>query len=94
MDNMKKYIVLALSAALFGMTSCTEDQMDKVNVNNENPPASLVSANLQITDAIMSTAFTTVSGGTTEPTSDSGIIALAVVASLAAAGAVIIKKSR
>lgn len=39
-------------------------------------------------------AFTTVSGGTTEPTSDSGIIALAVVASLAAAGAVIIKKSR
>jgi len=59
---MKKYIVLALSAALFGMTSCTEDQMDKVNVNNENPPASLVSANLQITDAIMSTAFTTVSG--------------------------------
>ena len=30
---MKKYIVLALSAALFGMTSCTEDQMDKVNVN-------------------------------------------------------------
>lgn len=62
MDNMKKYIVLALSAALFGMTSCTEDQMDKVNVNNENPPASLVSANLQITDAIMSTAFTTVSG--------------------------------
>ena len=41
-------------------------------------------------------AYTTVSGGkpTTEPTSDSGIIALAVVASLAAAGAVIIKKSR
>ena len=38
-------------------------------------------------------AYTTVSG-TTEPTSDSGIIALAVVASLAAAGAVIIKKSR
>lgn len=40
-------------------------------------------------------AYTTVSGGKpTEPTSDSGIIALAVVASLAAAGAVIIKKSR
>lgn len=33
-------------------------------------------------------------GGKTEPTSDSGILALAVVASLAAAGAVIIKKSR
>ena len=33
-------------------------------------------------------------GGKTEPTSDSGIIALAVVASLAAAGAVVIKKSR
>lgn len=46
-------------------------------------------------------AYTTVSGGKpttpddpTEPTSDSGILALAVVASLAAAGVVIIKKSR
>lgn len=36
--------------------------MDKVNVNNANPSASLVCANLQITDAIMSTAFSTVSG--------------------------------
>ena len=36
--------------------------MDKVNVNNANPSASLVCANLQITDAIMSTAFYTVSG--------------------------------
>ena len=34
------------------------------------------------------------SKGGTEPTSDSGIIALAVVASLAAAGAFIVKKSR
>ena len=34
------------------------------------------------------------SKGGTEPTSDSGIIALAVIASLAVAGAVVIKKSR
>ena len=34
------------------------------------------------------------SKGGTEPTSDSGIVALAVVASLAVAGAVVIKKSR
>ena len=34
------------------------------------------------------------SKGSTEPTSDSGIVALAVVASLAVAGAVVIKKSR
>ena len=33
-------------------------------------------------------------GGTTEPTSDSGFIALALIASLAVAGAVVIKKSR
>lgn len=59
---MKKYIVLAMSAAVLGFTSCSEDQMDKVNVNYENPSAMLVSAHLQITDAIMSTAFSTVSG--------------------------------
>ena len=34
------------------------------------------------------------SKGGTEPTSDSGIIALAVVASIAVAGAFIVKKSR
>lgn len=36
--------------------------MDKANKNYENPSAALVSAHLQITDAIMSTAFSTVSG--------------------------------
>lgn len=59
---MKKYILLAMSAVVFGFTSCSEDEMDKVNVNNQNPSSALVSANLQITDAIMSTAFSTVSG--------------------------------
>ena len=35
-----------------------------------------------------------VSDNPTQPTSDSGIIALAVIASVAAAGAIVVKKSR
>ena len=36
--------------------------MDSINKNNENPPSDKVPARLQITDAIMSTGFSTVSG--------------------------------
>ena len=59
---MKKYIFLAMSAAVLGFTSCSDDSMDEANKNYKNPPAELVSAHLQITDAIMATAFATVSG--------------------------------
>lgn len=59
---MNKYIFLALSASILGLSSCSDDKLDAVNVNNSDPSGSLVSANLQISDAIMSTAFTTVSG--------------------------------
>jgi PBP1b-binding outer membrane lipoprotein LpoB len=50
---MKKYIVMAMSVALFGMTSCSEDQLDEVNKNYKYPAANVVPAHLQITDAIM-----------------------------------------
>lgn len=59
---MKKYIVMAMSVALFGMTSCSEDQLDEVNKNYKYPAANVVPAHLQITDAIMATAFHTTSG--------------------------------
>lgn len=55
-----KYIlpVLALSA----MPSCTEDVMDHINTQDHRPGAEIVDGKLQVTDAIMSTAFTTLSG--------------------------------
>ena len=59
---MKKYIVMAMSVAIFGMTSCSEDQLDDVNKNYQYPAADVVPAHLQITDAIMATAFHTSSG--------------------------------
>ena len=59
---MKKYIAMAMSVALFGMTSCSEDQVDEVNRNNQYHAADVVPAHLQITDAIMATAFNTSSG--------------------------------
>lgn len=59
---MKKYIFMAIAATVLGMTSCTDSVMDDINKNEQDPSGSLVSANLQISDAIMSTAFSTVSG--------------------------------
>lgn len=57
---MKKIYSLALIALL--ATSCSDDTMDNINKDNANPPADKVPAYLQITDAIMSTGFTTTSG--------------------------------
>ncbi len=52
---MKKYILLTLAAA--ALTSCTEDMMDRINQDHGNPPLETVNGKLQITDAIVSTAF-------------------------------------
>ena len=59
---MKKYIFTLLSAACIGFTSCSENTMDDININNEDPAPEKVPAKLQLTDAIMSTGFSTVSG--------------------------------
>ena len=59
---MKKYIAMAMSVALLGMTSCSEDQLDEVNKNYQYPASDIIPAHLQITDAIMATAFNTSSG--------------------------------
>ena len=53
---------MAMSVALLGMTSCSEDQLDEVNKNYQYPASDIIPAHLQITDAIMATAFSTSSG--------------------------------
>ena len=57
---MKKIFSIALIA--LAAASCSDDTMDTINKDNANPPADKVPAYLQITDAIMSTGFTTTSG--------------------------------
>lgn len=59
---MKKYIVTLLSAACIGFASCSEDTMDEINFDNAHPSSEVVPAKLQLTEAIMSTGITTVSG--------------------------------
>lgn len=59
---MKKYILSVLSVAFLGLTSCTESIMDDINKDNQHPSPENVSAELQLTDAIMATGFSTVSG--------------------------------
>lgn len=59
---MKKYIYTVLSAAVLGFSACSEDTMDTINKDNAHPSPDIVSAKFQLTDAIMSTGFTTVSG--------------------------------
>lgn len=56
----KKYLYIIL-LGLFAV-SCSEDTMDNINKDEANPPAATVDAKYQITDAIMSTGFTTWSG--------------------------------
>ncbi|MGL4805736.1 MAG: SusD/RagB family nutrient-binding outer membrane lipoprotein, partial [Bacteroidales bacterium] len=58
---MKKNILVAL-ASLVMVTSCSEDVMDKINKDNNNPSVDVVPAKFSITDAIMSSAFSTISG--------------------------------
>ncbi len=59
---MRKHILMALSVALLGFTSCSEDILDKINKDNQHPAPDVVPAYLQLSEAIMSTGFSTVSG--------------------------------
>lgn len=58
---MRKYIV-TLSIILLGFAACTEDTLDKINKDKQHPSPDAVPAILQLSDAIMSTGFSTVSG--------------------------------
>ncbi|BDC05761.1 SusD/RagB family nutrient-binding outer membrane lipoprotein [Phocaeicola vulgatus] len=59
---MKKYILMAMSVALLGFTACSEDTLDDINKDNQHPSPDVVPAYLQLSEAIMSTGFSTVSG--------------------------------
>ncbi|MGL5787061.1 MAG: SusD/RagB family nutrient-binding outer membrane lipoprotein [Bacteroidales bacterium] len=58
---MKKTIILAI-ASLMLVSSCSEDAMDRINKDTNNPGVDVVPAKFSITDVIMSSAFTTISG--------------------------------
>lgn len=57
---IKKYLFIAVAGLL--LTSCTEDTMDNINKDEQHPVGSDINAKFQITDAITSTAFTTLGG--------------------------------
>ncbi len=59
---MKKQILFTLSVAMLAFSACSDDTMDKINKDTHHPTAEIVSARLQLSEAIMSTAFSTVSG--------------------------------
>lgn len=59
---MKKHILYAMTASCIALASCSEDAMDRINQDNEHPQPDAVPAYLQLTEAIMSTGFSTVSG--------------------------------
>lgn len=58
---MKKYILFSLAALSLALTAC-EDELDKINKQPDRPSNEMISPDLQITDGIMSTGFTTSSG--------------------------------
>lgn len=59
---MKKHIITALSISFLTLTACTDSIMDRINKDKQNPSPDAVPAYLQLSDAIMSTGFSTVSG--------------------------------
>jgi hypothetical protein len=59
---MRKYIFITLSIALLGLTACTEDLLDEINKDKQHPTPDAVPAYLQLSQAILSTGYSTVSG--------------------------------
>ena len=57
---LKKFLYIAFLGLM--ATSCTEDTMDDINKNQANPPASVVNAKFQVTDAVVSTGFSSWGG--------------------------------
>ena len=55
-----KYLFIGLVAIMFA--SCSEDLMDRINVDNANPASETVDGKFVIPGAIMSSAYNTISG--------------------------------
>lgn len=51
-----------LTCIMLGFTGCSESLMDEINKNTSNPPVNSVDGRFQLTNAIMSMAFTTYGG--------------------------------
>ena len=58
-----KYIFVALLAIM--LASCSEDLMDRINVDKANPAGETVDGKFVIPGAIMNSAFNTISGMST-----------------------------
>ena len=61
MKNKNIFIALC-SVALLSFTACSEDTFDDINKDNQHPAPNDVPAYLQLTDAIMNTGYSAVSG--------------------------------
>lgn len=59
---MKKSIFAVLTVATLGFTACSEDTFDEINKDTYHPAPEVVPAYLQLSEAIMNTGFSTVSG--------------------------------
>ena len=59
---MKKNIYSALAVAMMGFTACSEYTFDYINKDTYHPAPEVVPAYLQLSEAIMNTGFSTVSG--------------------------------
>lgn len=59
---MRRQILIILSIVFLGTTACTEDVLDRINKDKQHPAPDAVPAYLQLSEAIMSTGFSTVSG--------------------------------
>ncbi len=58
---MKKYILFSLAALALSLTAC-EDTLDNVNSRPDEPTNEMISPDMQITNGIMATGYTTSSG--------------------------------
>lgn len=61
MKNKNIFIALC-SVALLSFTACSEDTFDDINKDNQHPAPESVPAYLQLTEAIMNTGYSAVSG--------------------------------
>ena len=58
----KKNIYIALAVTMMGFSACSEDTFDDINKDTYHPAPEVVPAYLQLSEAIMRTGFSTVSG--------------------------------
>ena len=57
---LKKLLYIAVLG--LAVTSCSEDVMNKINEDHNHPQPGAVNARFQVTDAVISTAYTTWGG--------------------------------